>query len=237
MANRIDISRYITNGVLELSDFTKTQNIANNESVILEYRVPQGKVLILPLGGIFDLRIVTKESFSLTASSGRSSYTAQLSGDIVDQPSYPMDGGDAVAYWKGTRTTISAIDYNTNQVTCAVDATAGTLDIYYIFGDGYLRAYAEPPLGYTVAKRLLFNESMKMLNTRDHLDTDKVPRYPNTFYLPEKYLFRIYLNSPRVVSWDANAINAVARFNCLFLDMSINPNPLVWSRLAGGFYR
>jgi hypothetical protein len=144
-----------------------------------------------------------------------------------------MDGGDAVAYWKGSRTAITTINYNANTVTCTVDATSGTLDIYYIFGDGYLRAYAEPPLGYTVAKRLLFNESMKMLNTRDHLDTDKVPRYPNTFYLPEKYLFRIYINSPRVVSWDAKAINAVARFNCLFLDMSINPDPLVWSRLVG----
>jgi len=232
MANKVDVSKYISNGVLEFSDFTQTANIANNESVILEYRVPQGKVLILPLGGIFDLRIVTHESFTLTASTGRTSYTAQLSGDIVDQPSYPMDGGDAVAYWNGTRTTITAIDYTANTVTCTVDANAGTLDIYYIFGDGYLRAYAEPPLGYTVAKRLLFNEGMKMLNTRDHLDTSMVPRYPKTFYLPEKYLFRIYLNSPRVVSWDANAINAVARFNCLFLDMSINPNPSVWSKLA-----
>jgi len=209
--------------ILTLDDFETNANIPNVETCILEYRVPQGQVLWVKSNTLFDFRLASYEKFTLEEDSGgtRTSYQAELTGDIVDEPSYPMDGGDAVAYWNGTLTTVTGIDYTTNKVTCTVTDDAGDLEIYYMAGDGYLRFYAEPPTGVQVVKKMFYNASFKVQYSYSHVDENAIARFTKDIFLPQKWLFRIYANTPNNLSFDAEATNNFIRIPVFFIDMKV----------------
>lgn len=190
---------------LHKDDFeTKQANTANVETLIAEAVVPKDFAWYLPADPM-QIFLGTKDIFS-----GNGSTTQfNLTKDLVDTPNLGDDGGAVAGYVANVRAAISAVNYDTNQVTFASAPASGSnnVEVYYIFGGGNLKIRAAHP-NKTSGFKQLFARAIANIHTVDQYDIKTAPKIQNPFILPEKYALQLLVNSSVVVDWDAEDIVA-----------------------------
>jgi hypothetical protein len=199
---------------LDPSRFTAASQITSVESTVAYFDVPLGNVLGLIDKQKFALRIKARVIRVFTASGAltRAVTGLQIARSPRSAPALPTSvhpdfvafiSNDGITY---ARTTITAVNYITGEVTVTKTATTTHIKLYYSLSAGeiFLKAFA--PSGSDTERRMIFNCNAKVLHENDQISGDTPLTVLKTAKaLPEEFRLELRVRTADEVVFAAEA--------------------------------
>lgn len=197
---------------LERDQFTLSNGVANERSLIATYQAP--KPLVLRQDKPVRVTITALELD--TAAGDGAAETFPLSNNAIDAPNTQ----NFVLYADGTRVPKGdySVDYAANEYTYTDDGTAQELAAYYVARDPIeFEIEKEAPRSQGSVSEVVFDEMTSLLHTRDQHEQ---PRYfgvdgsPLQPVVPEKWTLNVYADGAYAPAFDdsrndTHAVNAL----------------------------
>lgn len=223
------MSKVIGRNLLTNRHFVLTPNTAGVDTTIAERRIPR-EIAEQIVDDAIEMRLMTRETFTFTTAAGETTRMLSLAGDIVSSPELGHIGDSAILI----RTTpapiiewtTATIDYVLNRITLTglLASTAYVFDVFYVFGEGNFTIKLETPTAGRETSMLY--GSVRSLSQRSQYNVKSALTLSGEL-MPEMFRLVITLNSPRVVSWDANARNSILSFPIAVQPMHELPEEIV----------
>jgi len=184
---------------LTRDDFTLSANTPNVNTTIAEFVIPRGYAFRF-LAQNARLTLGAMDQFA-----GNGAQTAfVLTRAPVSSRGWGAGATDGVlATVNGAVVTVASVNYATNTVTlAAAPANGATVKIYYPFSDG--RYTVEIFSADERRHDTQANGSIRRINASNQEDVNQIFRldFPSN-WLPQDFLFRVQVNTPATVNWDA----------------------------------
>jgi len=210
-------------------NFTLSANQPNYESEIATYVVPAKAIYEIP-DEFIGLKLMTKESFSFTTSSGETSYTITLTYPIARDSLIAMNGANVivvktspspVAEWLTNKYTVT--EPKTIALSGLTESTSYTFDVYYLFKGGSVNITVVS--ADETAKAKVLEASIGKVNMLNQEDV-RVGLKPGMvgLVIPERFKIQIRVITPATVVLYSTS-NPYARES--FIELPVNVSNLL----------
>ena len=196
--------QHLRRGILTKASFVQLSN-ANipGWATVGTYQVPRAVVNALRADLPFYIKLATRQTFQLSASAGRTSYTVTLGFAFPDPPWLPSGAkvyAEFVESGVVTASGVTAYNAATGSVTANVTANAGELRIDVLMPAGNLRILKFRPVGFGGRReRMIWSRPVRVLAD---VDQNRSPQsWQGDHVLAQEWGLRMELLSSYEISW------------------------------------
>lgn len=231
MTEKLQIVRNLAN--LSTKDFTLSANQSSYESPSATYVVPAKRMIEIP-NAFLGLKLMTKQAFSFTTTSGATTKAITTTYPIAVDPNITLIGDNVVVSMTspstGVTTAFTVTTPNTVTLSGLTGNTAYTGNLYYLFGSGSVRLTVTSSDGS--ATTTVLNRSIANVNVLNQNDV-RVGLKPGMvgLLIPERWKIELQVNTAAPVCLYGTSETAYSSPNALqsFIELPVNiSNLLAW---------